>query len=370
MEQVRGSSQHRAAADPPQMCLPPRTAPEALRRGSASSGRPSSCRPPSASPASSTSEIDPTPLDNAVTSAIDHSDISAQVNPQLVALVTHQVIHSLKAQGFGAGGSSSASSSSPADAHAGVPAPPRDVITPPSPTRPGDHPNRGPPPPRLDDHLDGITDGRNPIEKHSAQDPNLDQTRPSMTSRQLTGNATILEKIWQPLFDADGMPTSRLSQFLRGLAVHIIEDFEPASSLVVTPPKMQQFYNETAVPGEIYPWHSKHDPTSLEGQLTDWLDSSLRRKGHQLFAFASVSRLEMRTLLRSARRGFRRKAGHSRSDPFGIRDMVHPCHSLSSRPRVAALLQSGPGDANQQLLGPKGEVPERIAPAPVPSRDG
>ena len=66
---------------------------------------------------------------------------------------------------------------------------------------------------------------------------------------------TTLEKIWRPLFD-NGYPTTRLSEFLRGLALHLIDDYEPKSSLVVTPLKMLRFFNETKVEEEIYPWET------------------------------------------------------------------------------------------------------------------
>lgn len=65
---------------------------------------------------------------------------------------------------------------------------------------------------------------------------------------------TTLERIWQPLFD-NGVPTVRLSQFLRGIALHIIEDYEPKSSLVITPPKMLRFFEQTKIEDELYPWH-------------------------------------------------------------------------------------------------------------------
>ena len=66
---------------------------------------------------------------------------------------------------------------------------------------------------------------------------------------------TTLEKIWRPLFD-NGIPTTRLSELLRGLALHLIDDYEPKSSLVVTPLKMLRFFNETKVEEEIYPWET------------------------------------------------------------------------------------------------------------------
>jgi hypothetical protein len=65
---------------------------------------------------------------------------------------------------------------------------------------------------------------------------------------------TTLERIWQPLFD-NGVPTVRLSQFLRGIALHIIEDYEPKGSLIITPPKMLRFFEQTRIADELYPWH-------------------------------------------------------------------------------------------------------------------
>ncbi|USW48562.1 hypothetical protein Slin15195_G018810 [Septoria linicola] len=64
---------------------------------------------------------------------------------------------------------------------------------------------------------------------------------------------TTLEQYWQPLFD-NGQPTPRLDQFLRGLAQHIIDDYEPRRSLVIGPKKMLRFLNETKVGKEHYPW--------------------------------------------------------------------------------------------------------------------
>ncbi|KAK3704174.1 hypothetical protein LTR37_014014 [Vermiconidia calcicola] len=70
---------------------------------------------------------------------------------------------------------------------------------------------------------------------------------------QFHAEETPLEKFWQPLFDS-GNPTMRLSQFLRGVALHLIDDYEPKGSLVVTPAKMLQFLNETKIEAENYPW--------------------------------------------------------------------------------------------------------------------
>ena len=48
-------------------------------------------------------------------------------------------------------------------------------------------------------------------------------TRPKGPLRLSTGKGiTTLERIWGPLFDEGGHPTIKLSQFLRGLAIHIV----------------------------------------------------------------------------------------------------------------------------------------------------
>ena len=72
-------------------------------------------------------------------------------------------------------------------------------------------------------------------------------------SRLSVGELTTLEKIWGPLFDND-TPTARLGQFLRGIAAHLIDDYEPRASLVVTPAKMARFFADTAAASEDYPW--------------------------------------------------------------------------------------------------------------------
>lgn len=67
---------------------------------------------------------------------------------------------------------------------------------------------------------------------------------------------TMLEQYWKPLFESDGSPTLRLGQFLRGLAKHLIDDYEPKGSLVIGPKKMLRFMEETKVADEHYPWQT------------------------------------------------------------------------------------------------------------------
>lgn len=81
--------------------------------------------------------------------------------------------------------------------------------------------------------------------------------RPKAPERKLT-EITILEKIWGPLFEGN-RTTARLGQFLRGLAIHLIEDYEPKFSLVITPEKMQKYYDDTKLSSEVYPWQIVFD---------------------------------------------------------------------------------------------------------------
>jgi len=105
--------------------------------------------------------------------------------------------------------------------------------------------------------LSRVEEGRVPSDRRGSRDsigslPGASRPRTHPSSPH--AEATTLERIWQPLFD-NGMPTARLGQFLRGVALHIIEDYEPKGSLVITPPKMLRFFEETKVDDELYPWH-------------------------------------------------------------------------------------------------------------------
>ncbi|KAJ5495988.1 hypothetical protein N7539_001104 [Penicillium diatomitis] len=83
--------------------------------------------------------------------------------------------------------------------------------------------------------------------------------RPKPPSRDATVvEMTTLEKIWGKLF-VDGQPTKRLGQFLRGIAMHLIEDYPPGNTLVVVPDKLQKFYADTEVSWDPYPWQDIFD---------------------------------------------------------------------------------------------------------------
>ena len=97
-------------------------------------------------------------------------------------------------------------------------------------------------------------------QRDASQSRRESEGRPRGPTRLGTSDGeTTVEKIWGQLFDEHGHPTMRLGSFLRGLAVHIIEDYEPAHSLVITPQKMQKYYADTRIGSELYPWHHVFD---------------------------------------------------------------------------------------------------------------
>lgn len=179
------------------------------------------------------------PLSEAVNDAFDHSDVASRVDPDLVAVITSQVIQNLKLSGFGSGSNSPpkpvpnvVAQPTPLNSSS-TPVPPRDVYTPPSPSLDEPHSLNSlgsdrPASPIAASHdatFDGHMDERfttrpGPAPLNSSR--NQSRPRPAAPPRHSTGDATTLEKIWQPLFSPDGLPTARLGQFLRGLALHIV----------------------------------------------------------------------------------------------------------------------------------------------------
>lgn len=89
---------------------------------------------------------------------------------------------------------------------------------------------------------------------------------------------TVLEKMWQPLFDGSGSPTPRLSQFLRGLALYMIEDFEPKKSLVLLPRQLNRFYRKVQVESEPYDWETTF--TKLSSSALSKIYQDLRLPHH------------------------------------------------------------------------------------------
>ncbi|KAF2460246.1 hypothetical protein BDY21DRAFT_160045 [Lineolata rhizophorae] len=195
------------------------------------------------------SQRQPQPIYDTINNAFDKSSAASHVDPAIIAQITEEVrrkvIESLP--------NLNATAPPPQHAHYraqshpafGGPVPPReDVYTPPTPE----------PPPQ-----DPGFYGADPERRRSPNENGMktERSRPPPVERvQTDGEETTLEKIWQPLFDADGQPTVRLGQFLRGLAIHLIQDYEPKGSLVITPAKMLKFYEDVRLPEEIYPWNA------------------------------------------------------------------------------------------------------------------
>lgn len=226
------------------------------------------------------------PINDAVSSAVDNADASHTLPPEILSQITSQitadVLRQLKATNSDSSTLNPNSSTAPhipASTNGtkrsssvyseSSPTPPHhDVYTPPSPRRPSDEATFSSPTSSIkssaafgqdrhspnNDRTPISTDGR---ASHAEEVRNDKMERPKTLTRQPT-DVTTLEKVWGPLFEGSG-PTARLGQFLRGLAHHLIEDYEPKSSLVVTPSKMQRYYEDTKLVSEPYDWQMVFD---------------------------------------------------------------------------------------------------------------
>jgi hypothetical protein len=222
------------------------------------------------------------PVKEAVNSAFNSTNaVDTGIPPELLERLTSQitanVIRELKTANINTPNSQAADTTSSAGS---PPLGRASVYTPPSPyrTEPTPSVTRSPryPVPSVarDDRFPSphpspkasVADRMTPPPDHRAMSPsNISEpaddsdanrsSRPRAPQRVSTsGDMTVLEKIWGKLFDDNGQATPRLEQLLRGIAVHLIEDYEPKNSLVITPPKMQEYYKETALTEELYPW--------------------------------------------------------------------------------------------------------------------
>ncbi|KAL9622326.1 MAG: hypothetical protein Q9160_003337 [Pyrenula sp. 1 TL-2023] len=256
-------------------------------------------------------------INAAVTSAFNQAESSNALPPEVLSQITSQITQNVIQQLQGTKLATNLKSSdapqaqpTPMAANGQVPASPsthsggspnlsqRKVYTPPSPQRADEHfPPQSPvsnPSPSKSTHpaheRDPASSERKTVsplsqashvnepsrregkrdisQERRRDDDNMGQSRvrrdsngrPRGPTRLCTGDGeTTVEKIWGPLFDEQGHPTMRLGQFLRGIAVHIIEDYEPLHSLVITPQKMQKYYADTKVTSEAYPWQDIFD---------------------------------------------------------------------------------------------------------------
>ncbi|PWY89547.1 hypothetical protein BO94DRAFT_584799 [Aspergillus sclerotioniger CBS 115572] len=217
-------------------------------------------------------------INEAVNSAFHQADKPDYLSPEVVSQITATVIQQLKATGLDNLQNDQVPSSQPPPQWAppgstyGEPmhSPVRPQNTPPPPPKipPGETDYQAPVPPPVhpsSPHLfPGSSLGQSaerhgsPASQLSHQSQNM-ESRPKPPSREDTvTEMTTLEKIWGKLFE-DGKPTERLGQFLRGVAVHLIEDYPPGNTLVVVPGKLQKFYEDTSVSSDLYPWQDIFD---------------------------------------------------------------------------------------------------------------
>lgn len=136
----------------------------------------------------------------------------------------------------------------------------RRVYTPPSPTQATPRPTNIIPPPveqvREPSREPAMrSPPSSPLEKPSGvrfsdRTPTI---RPPPPRTYSTTELSTIDQKWGRLFDSEGHPTQRLGQFLRGLANHIIDDFQPKKSIVVPPTKMAMYYTSHALDKEPNP---------------------------------------------------------------------------------------------------------------------
>ncbi|TLD08910.1 uncharacterized protein PgNI_07568 [Pyricularia grisea] len=84
--------------------------------------------------------------------------------------------------------------------------------------------------------LSGISNGQGPAQAATSLQPSLSDEK------------------WGVLFDGTGSPTKRANELLKSIADHIVLEYEPQQSIVITPEKMSRFYDRHRLPQEIYPF--------------------------------------------------------------------------------------------------------------------
>ncbi|KAI4186281.1 MAG: hypothetical protein L6R41_003581 [Letrouitia leprolyta] len=228
--------------------------------------------------------VQPQPINDAVGSAF-----TDDVPPELIAKITENVLKQLKTSGIESSATPVPPSQtqyppppppvqqpiphSPSTVSGSSPSMPTRVFTPPSPHKHSDFIH-----PASPQSQSGIFPGtaqspqepRSPVREAQStnfyerrtssplsQTSETGQSRPKGPVRLSTAKEeTTLERIWGQLFDEEGRATPRLGQFLRGLA---IEDYKPLHSIVITPDKMVQYYQDVKLSDELYPWSAVFD---------------------------------------------------------------------------------------------------------------
>ena len=246
------------------------------------------------------------PINDAVTSAFHKSD--SAVSPELIQLITESVIQQLQSHQQNVIPSAppvqppQSAPISNIDDDSSIQDSPHinraSVYTPPSPNRPLDPTQETDTAPRMSASTAFNSHGYNtarrrdisPFSRSSYEEAILSDSdsnsarisKPSNPrSTSTDSDTTVLEKHWGRLFDDSGQRTDKLIQFLKGIANHLIEEVEPRHSLVITPDKMQTFYENTKLDDlkELYPWKLVFDDkTSSISRLLR--DESIRVQHH------------------------------------------------------------------------------------------
>ncbi|KAJ5164499.1 uncharacterized protein N7500_006329 [Penicillium coprophilum] len=225
-------------------------------------------------------------IDDAVSSAFHNSGSTDYLSPEILSQITATVIQQLKTTGLdnlhGSGAPPPRSQSQqppwqtdtslqPNAESSGIPSQRSSSIPPPSSAADNIHTGNFQPyisPSHTGDSRLSPKATPDPLAKRrgsvSSQNSDLSQhshkaERPKPPDRDATAmEMTTLERIWGKLFE-DGKATKRLGQFLRGIAVHLIEDYPPGNTLVIPPHKLQKFYRDTHDPNDPYPWQDIFD---------------------------------------------------------------------------------------------------------------
>ncbi|KAI9776193.1 MAG: hypothetical protein M1839_000514 [Geoglossum umbratile] len=216
------------------------------------------------------------PPDYPASSAPERPDLTSQYPPEVIAQIKAdikaEVLRDLKAEGGYQPESMARAQSAQPTYNASKP----------------DYPTY--PPPNISNYFDPMSrsprertlrpDGRGPPSPAASSDSGIGRPRPS---RVPTSEPTALDKTWRELFDVSNKPTKRLGELLRGLANHIIADFEPKGSIVVTPSKMARYYEVVKIPDETCAWSCGFLPDEYMGNSTDMrIDQFKGRKSSSL----------------------------------------------------------------------------------------
>lgn len=245
--------------------------PSSLRVNGFSSSVPDSNGPPQTPVMSPSLMQARQPINDAVASAVQTSDVN--VPPELVKLITQTVIQQFQAlsnpvvqpvQPPQPPVTAHVDQTDNASSFAASPRTERSqVYTPPSPHRPASTVN-------APGYGTGVRREFSPFQHSSDEEAVFSEPEPTTTRPQAArksssdGGLTVLEKVWGTFFDEEGQTTKRLHLLLHGVAQHLIEDYEPKNSLVITTHKMQRYYEETTLSDqpEIYPWQHVFDDNS------------------------------------------------------------------------------------------------------------